>query len=528
MKFLALVAALLISKASTQYVSGGVTAGTNLPTLPGNAGSGSGSGSGLVNVNVPSFPNANLFDLSQVGLTSSVTTSQITSSVINSGRNELSTPVRSIPSLFTRFPSKTEIEKFADDGDVGGITKTLQVVAADDSVPCGTKITYLLELLGSVKNAIQRKTLVADQLQAVIEGAKAEIARLQDEINRTQKDRDALRLPDLDARVNDLSAKLTLLYSQINAVRDQIPPEEARIAGYEREVATLVKQNDGERNKITNDRLKLAQTDNLIKDLEARLQEARDTRAALQASITASENLIRDNQRKIDTIKSTIADINAKIKGLNDTADNLKRQANTLEVDLERARTDLSVAKVKDEKLANDIRNFQDQINAQQPKLVDDDLRNLRTIITNLNAVIPKINDAINREYYYCYGAGKVSTETVGSVIVYVVKGEAFGQYIQTAYGQSVAAPQLRSDGPDFRLNLVDPYSQIWTAKFGYPTLANKAGINAGVFPGDFSCLNAGGNSGSGRISAVNADGFVVNDTNGNGVRLNIGSCSRV
>lgn len=191
---------------------------------PGNAGSGSGSGSGLVNVNVPSFPNANLFDLSQVGLTSSVTTSQITSSVINSGRNELSTPVRSIPSLFTRFPSKTEIEKFADDGDVGGITKTLQVVAADDSVPCGTKITYLLELLGSVKNAIQRKTLVADQLQAVIEGAKAEIARLQDEINRTQKDRDALRLPDLDARVNDLSAKLTLLYSQINAVRDQIPP----------------------------------------------------------------------------------------------------------------------------------------------------------------------------------------------------------------------------------------------------------------------------------------------------------------
>lgn len=64
MKFLALVAALLISKASTQYVSGGVTAGTNLPTLPGNAGSGSGSGSGLVNVQVPNFPNANLFDLS--------------------------------------------------------------------------------------------------------------------------------------------------------------------------------------------------------------------------------------------------------------------------------------------------------------------------------------------------------------------------------------------------------------------------------------------------------------------------------
>ena len=155
-------------------------------------------------------------------------------------------------------------------------------------------------------------------------------------------------------------------------------------------------------------------------------------------------------------------------------------------------------------------------------------MRNLRTLINNLNGVVPKVNDAINREYYYCYGAGKVDTQTTGSVIVYVVKGEAFGQYIQTAYGQSVAAPQLRSDGPDFRLQLVDPYSQIWTAKYGYPTLANQAGVQAGVFPASFSCLTTAGGSGLGRIAAVNADGFVVNDAQGRGVRLNVGACSRV
>jgi hypothetical protein len=85
----------------------------------------------------------------------------------------LSTPVRSIESLFTRFPSKTELDKFANDGDTGAFSKTLQVVAADDSVPCGTKVNYLLELLGSIKAAIQRKTLLADQLASIIDGAKA-------------------------------------------------------------------------------------------------------------------------------------------------------------------------------------------------------------------------------------------------------------------------------------------------------------------------------------------------------------------
>lgn len=134
--------------------------------------------------------------------------------------------------MFTRFPSKSELDKFADDGDTAAILKTLQVVASDDSVPCGTKISYLLELLGSVKAAIQRKNLYADQLASIIDGAKAEIARLQDEIARVQKDRDALGIPDLQNKVNNLVNKLQILYNQINAVKAQIPPEEARVAGY--------------------------------------------------------------------------------------------------------------------------------------------------------------------------------------------------------------------------------------------------------------------------------------------------------
>ena len=80
--------------------------------------------------------------------------------------------------------------------------------------------------------SIARKNLAADELQAIIDGAKAEIARLQGEIARVQKARDDLRLPALLSKVNDLVAQLQVLFDKINAVKAQIPPEEARIAGF--------------------------------------------------------------------------------------------------------------------------------------------------------------------------------------------------------------------------------------------------------------------------------------------------------
>lgn len=416
------------------------------------------------------------------------------------------------------------MDKFANDGDTAGILKTLTALASDDSVPCGTKVSYLLELLGSVKDAIRRKNLAADELTAIIDGAKAEIARLTDEIARIQKERDALGIPDLENKINDYVTRLQTLYNQINAVKAQIPPEEARIAGFQKEISTLTKQNDDERNRISNDKLKLTQTDNLIKDLEARLKDARDQKAALEASIAASEALIKDNNAKIANIRTTIAEIQAKIKNLQDTIDRLRRDANTLEVDLERARTNLSVAQVQDRNFADDIRNLQNRIKDEEPKLVDDDLRKLKGLIDKLNKTIPSIQSEIDREYYYCYGAGKVDTQQVGNVIVYVIKGEAFGHYIDTAYGQAVGAPQLRT-GADYRLQLVDPFSQIWTAKYGYPSLAGSNGATGG----NFSCISGTAPStGSGVISGVSGNGIQVKDSKGNLVSLNVGGCSRV
>lgn len=293
MKFQLLLATLLFGTSvvcQNGYVAGG-TGAVTLPTNPASGDNGAGGSSGntgdSINVTVPTFPKADLSKLLTGSTNPQVTASNL-ANTINSAKKELSTPVRSVESLFTRLPSKAELDKFADDGDTAGILKTLQVLASDDSIPCGTKVSYLLELLGSVKNAIQRKNLYADQLASIIDGAKAEIARLQAEIARIQKDRDGLDLPGLQGKVNDLVVKLKNLYDQINATKAQIPPEEARVAGYEKEITTLNKQNADERNRISNDKLKLVDTDNLIKDLEARIQEAKDQKRALEDSIAAS------------------------------------------------------------------------------------------------------------------------------------------------------------------------------------------------------------------------------------------------
>lgn len=223
MKF-GLISAALLALGTSQYVAGGAGS-VNGPTSGGDSTSTTTTTTGNAGdkVVVPSFPAADLLSL-QGGSTNGQVTNANQNRSIRTAQTELSTPVRSVESLFTRLPSKGELDKLADDGDVAGIQKTLQVLASDDSIPCGTKVSYLLDVLGTVKAAIQRKNLAADELQAIIDGAKAEIKRLQGEIDRVQKARDALGLPDLVKRVNDLVGQLQVFYDKINAVKAQIPP----------------------------------------------------------------------------------------------------------------------------------------------------------------------------------------------------------------------------------------------------------------------------------------------------------------
>jgi len=261
----------------------------------------------------------------------------------------------------------------------------------------------------------------------------------------------------------------------------------------------------------------------LIKDLEIRLQEAKDLKAKLTARIASSQTAINDNNTKIVSIRTTIDQINVKIRTFKDSRDALSKSAFALEVDVQRARTDLSIAQAREKTFFDQIRDFQVQIAAQQRRLVNDDLSKLRVIINNLKNFIPQIQNQINSEYYNCYGAGRVETITTGSFFVYVIKRESFVQYIQNAYGQSVSFPSLITSG-DYRLQIVDPFSRIWTSKFGYPFTADTKGAAS------FSCLNGGNFSqlGWGKISSVTNDGFIVNDANGKGVKLTVGTCSKI
>lgn len=73
--------------------------------------------------------------------------------------------------------------------DVVLILKTVQAVASDDSLPCSQQVDYLLELLGRIRSAIEKKQFAADQLAVVIEAAEAEIKRLEAEVERLEDEK---------------------------------------------------------------------------------------------------------------------------------------------------------------------------------------------------------------------------------------------------------------------------------------------------------------------------------------------------
>ena len=78
-----------------------------------------------------------------------------------------------------RLPSSEEIDELILSADSVAILKTVQTVATDDSLPCDQRIAYLLELLGRIRCAIEKKQFAADQLKVIIEGALEEIKRLE-------------------------------------------------------------------------------------------------------------------------------------------------------------------------------------------------------------------------------------------------------------------------------------------------------------------------------------------------------------
>lgn len=125
-------------------------------------------------VQVPKYPSADLLKLI-LGSTNSRVTETNTKNTISSAQQQISVPVRSFESLFTKLPSNVQLIKLANDGDVAGISRTIRKLSSDDSIPCQAKISYLLELSNIIKKELSAKNLAADQTKAIIDGAKTEI-----------------------------------------------------------------------------------------------------------------------------------------------------------------------------------------------------------------------------------------------------------------------------------------------------------------------------------------------------------------
>lgn len=68
---------------------------------------------------------------------------------------------------------------------------------------------------------------------------------------------------------------------------------------------------------------------------------------------------------------------------------------------------------------------------------------------------VPNVQAEIDRHYYYCYGDGKVQVKNQGGVVIYIVRGEAFGNYLRSIYGNDVIAPAVANNA-DVLLNRIN------------------------------------------------------------------------
>ena len=138
-------------------------------------------------------------------------------------------------------------------------------------------------------------------------------------------------------------------------------------------------------------------------------------------------------------------------------------------------------------------------------------------MIGKLTELVPTTENEIDRHYYYCYGDGAVKAEKTGATIVYIVKGERFGDYIHSAYGKTV---KVASRKGDVRLHKVNAYGAEWGNYYGYPKSEGHH---------NFSCLNPSlAYKGYGKVDKVEKSTIYVNAHDGRRVKLNVGACSRI
>jgi hypothetical protein len=73
----------------------------------------------------------------------------------------------------------------------------------------------------------------------------------------------------------------------------------------------------------------------------------------------------------------------------------------------------------------------------------------------------------------------------VGDVLVYVINGEKFGDYIRKSYGEIVPVGK-----GDIEFSTVNIFGPAWIRKYGYPFVDSSLRGKNFRFNHDFSCLS--------------------------------------
>ena len=492
----------------------------------------------LSNIEVQTFPpfDANAY---AAATTQTVDANEYQFGVIRNAKTDLSVPVRSIDSLFSRVPSSHELQEIITGADSVSILRTIQNLISNDAIPCPHAFAYLLEILGRMRYAILTKEFSIAQLEVIVNAARAEIERLQTELDAAESRKANLWLDEMNDQLRDFIAQLEPLYKQFNQVEEQIAPNEARIAGFNQDIENLRKDSETQRNRLINDQLELGQSDQKIRDLENQLQLARERKAFLETSVAEAKAKLEENEAKIDDAYAQIAILEKTIRDLANQADAIRAKITTLEVRVERVRTDINVAEAKAVKINAEIADLKERIAAQERIMVEDDLALLRNQLATLNELMPTVEYEVNRQYYYCYGDGAVTIEKTGDTVVYIIRGEAFQGLLEKTYGigfedlvccddkaDANAGANIPSEIEMVTVDIFSPEYQETNGKVepnipvkpAHPSGKETIGQNNGgsssnvvtVPEGEFECIAEEGISGRGVIIACDGNRYTV------------------
>lgn len=141
-------------------------------------------------------------------------------------------------------------------------------------------------------------------------------------------------------------------------------------------------------------------------------------------------------------------------------------------------------------------------------------------MISTLKRVIPSVQSEIDRHYYYCYGEGVKESEAQG-VVVFIVQGERFQDYLQSNYGSDIVRlgpNNLQTSEREIRFRTVDIFSRSWSSNFGYPFSQTSLGGDSNKFDiaGSFNCLAPSkANHSAGKIKGIYSDYIDVDGFDG-------------